>query len=166
MPSPIRLATELDVPAITQLINRAFSVESFFKRGDRIDEAQTRAKLASGSIYVAEGDGIVLGCVYIDVAASGLPNVLAEEPGAGYLGMLSVDPEHQGRGLGSQLMCFAEEELRRRGCNRVQIRIINLRAELHRYYTVKGYRETGISPYPFPNRLSQPVHFIKMEKPL
>ena len=118
MQTQIRLATELDIPAITQLINRAFSVESFFKRGDRIDEAQTRAKLASGSIYVAHMDGVLYGCVYIDVAASDLPHVLADGSGAGYLGMLSVDPEQQGRGLGSQLMHFAEEELRRRGCDK------------------------------------------------
>jgi len=161
-----RLADSRDVSAITELINSAFQKESFFKKGDRIDEAGVREKIDAGAMYVADEDGEIAACVYIDIADPKNGEVLAQGDGAGYIGLLAVDPAQQGRGLGRGMMRFAEEELRRRGCTRAQLRIIHLRTELLAFYGGQGYRETGTSPYPFPDKLSQPVHFVKMEKTL
>lgn len=157
----LRLATEHDVPALTRLINIAFKKESFFKKGDRIDEAGVREKLGTGSMYVLEQAGTIIACIYLETNGE-----LASGEGAGYIGLLAVDPSQQGRGLGKQIMNFAEDELRRRGCTRAQLRIIHLRTELLAFYGKFGYRQTDTAPYPFPDKLSQPVHFVNMEKML
>ncbi|HEY3928927.1 MAG TPA: GNAT family N-acetyltransferase [Candidatus Koribacter sp.] len=161
-----RLANSSEVSVITQLINLAFRKESFFKKGDRIDESGVREKMKEGSLYVVEGDWKIVACIYIETADPSNAKVLASGEGAGYIGLLAVGLSQQGKGLGRQLMRFAEEELRRRGCTRAQLRIINLRTELVGFYGGQGYRATGTSPYPFPSKLLQPVHFVNMEKPL
>ncbi len=164
MTSGLRSATNDDAPAITKLVNNAFQKESFFKKGDRTDLAQVLGKMNIGSFYLLEEGGEPLGCVYLETAKQGDDRRLAKGEGAGYIGMLAVDPAHQGRGLGHLLMQFAEKELVQRGCKRIQIRIVNLRTELHVYYSRMGYRETGTTPYPFPDKTTQPIHFIDMEK--
>lgn len=162
----LRPATDGDVAAITALINLAFQKESFFKKGDRTDEGQVRGKMKSGSFFVVDGECALAGCIYVEMADASNPKVIAAGAGAGYIGMLAVDPSQQGRGLGKRLMRFAEDELRRRGATRVQLRIVNLRTELVEFYGKLGYRATGTTPYPEPNQLSQPVHFVNMEKVL
>ena len=159
-----RLATPNDAPALVDLINRAFRIERSFKNGDRTDLTQVHEKLATGSFFVIEDQGELVGCIYTEVAQSGNPHTLASGEGAGYIGMLAIDPGQQGRGLGRQLMLFAEAELARRGCTRVQIRIINVRSELYDFYGRMGYRETGTTPYPAPERVSRPIHFVNLEK--
>lgn len=162
----LRAAVDADVPALTRLINLAFQKESFFKKGDRTDEAQVREKMQTGSFFLVEGGAALAGCIYLEVADASNAHLIASGSGAGYIGMLAVDPAGQGRGLGRRLMIFAEEELRRRGATHVQLRIIHLRTELVEFYGKLGYRITGTAPYPYPNKLSQPVHFVTMEKGL
>ncbi len=157
----LRLATEKDVPALTQLINIAFNRESFFKKGDRIDEAGVSEKLGTGSMYVLDEGDTMIACIYLETNGE-----LMRGESSGYIGLLAVDPSWQGRGLGKQMMSFAEGELQRRGCTRAQLRIINLRKELVDFYGRLGYSETDTTPYPFLEKLSQPAHFVNMEKML
>lgn len=161
----LRLATPDDAPALAKLINLAFQVERSFKIGDRTDPQQVRERFGAGSFYIVERNEGAIGCVYIDVARSGLGGTGAIGAGAGYIGMLAVHPAQQGKGLGRQLMSFAESELRSRGCTRLQLRIVSLRPELLDFYHRQGYRETGTTTYPFPEKVSQPIHFVNMEKP-
>jgi len=160
----LRVALPDDAAALTHVINAAFKKESFFKKGDRIDEAQVVEKLKTGNFYAIEREHVIVGCVYVEVAREGEDHLIAKGEGAGYIGMLAVEPSRQGSGLGKKLMAFAEAELQRRGCTRIQLRIVNLRTELLEFYGRQGYRETGTTPYPFPNKLTMPVHFIDMEK--
>jgi ribosomal protein S18 acetylase RimI-like enzyme len=125
-----------------------------------------RDKMRTGAFFVVDGEKQLDGCVYLETADRSNPAVIAEGDSSGYIGMLAVDPARQGRGLGRRLMLFGEEELRRGGCTRVQLRIINLRTELVQFYGKLGYRETGTAAYPRPESLSQPVHFVNLEKSL
>jgi ribosomal protein S18 acetylase RimI-like enzyme len=160
----LRVASPDDAAALSQLINLAFQKESVFKKGDRTNEQQVREKFNTGTFYAVESEDAMVGCVYLEIAQAGNAAVIAAGEDAGYIGMLAVDPAQQGRGLGKKLMAFAEGELRARGCKRLQLRIINLRTELHSFYRSLGYCETGTLPYPFPEKTSRPIHFINMEK--
>jgi ribosomal protein S18 acetylase RimI-like enzyme len=122
--------------------------------------------MQTGAFYVIDGESNMAGCIYLEIADAANPAVIARGDGAGYIGMLAVDPPLQGRGLGRQLMQFGEEELRRRGCTCAQLRMINVRTELIEFYGKLGYHATGTQPYPAPESLSQPVHFVNMEKHL
>jgi ribosomal protein S18 acetylase RimI-like enzyme len=160
----LRPATLADAAELTRLINLAFQKESFFKKGDRIDEPQVVEKFKTGEFYLIERANAIVGCVYIEVAQEGDLRLIAKGEGAGYIGMLAVDPSLQGKGIGKKLMAFAEADLKRRGCTRMQLRIVNVRTELLEFYGRQGYREIGTTPYPFPNKVTMPVHFIDMEK--
>src|SRR5262245_49392501 len=94
----IRLAQQDDAQKITTLINKAFRIaEEFFVDGDRITTEEVTALLNKGQFLVAEEDGAFTGCVYIEPRKERT-----------YLGLLSVDPELQKAGLGSQLLSAAE----------------------------------------------------------
>ena len=84
----MRIAEITDAEAITRLINQAFLVEKFFIDGDRIDLDQVRAHFAKGEFLVAENNGALAGCVYIEARGN-----------RSYLGLLSIDPSRQRSGF-------------------------------------------------------------------
>jgi len=152
----IRTATSVDAPQITAVINAAFRIaEEFFVDGNRISQAEVEELLAKGAFLVAESDGKLTGCVYVELRGE-----------RSYLGLLSVDPTIQQSGLGSQLMIEAERYCRERGSRGMDILIVNLREELPSFYQKRGYVESGTTPFPadVPTRI--PCHFINMSKAL
>jgi ribosomal protein S18 acetylase RimI-like enzyme len=85
-----------------------------------------------------------------------------------YLGMLTVRPELQGKGLGAQLMQAAEAFAKTNGCKKIKMTVITSRDTLIAYYQRKGFVDTG-ERQPFPNDPKfgipkQPLEFMVMEK--
>jgi ribosomal protein S18 acetylase RimI-like enzyme len=151
----LREATGSDVQDIVSLINRAFAVENFFKRGDRTDPETVREDMKNGQfLLLYEGDALV-GCVYVKITGD-----------RAYLGTLSVDPARQKTGLGRRMMSEAEAFARARGCKALDIRIVNLRTELPPIYRKFGFMETGTEVLKDTRKFSQPVHFVTMSKAL
>ena len=58
---------------------------------------------------------------------------------------LAVDPEHQGRGIGSALMAHAEALLLARGCPKVNISVRASNTAVIGFYERRGYRLEGDS---------------------
>ena len=153
---PIRQATAADAPALLALINRAFAVEKFFLDRERITAEQLGGYLASGTFFLMEG-----------AAASLAASLYFERRGdRAYVGMLSVNPDRQGLGIGRQMMAFAEQHAAGLGCSGVDIRVVNLREELPPFYRSLGYVETGRSEPVDDPGASKPYHFILMAKRL
>lgn len=149
----VRFAKLADSAAVTDVINAAFSVERFFVQGDRITVSAVESLMERGGFLVAEADGAMVGCVYLE------PN--GERA---YLGLLSVDPSRQKLGLGRRLMEEAENQARSDGCKFVDLKIVNVRTELPRFYHNMGYEETGTQAFPEEVSTSMPCHFILMSK--
>lgn len=147
----IRRALPEDAETLAGIINLAFQVEKFFISGDRIDLAGVRASFAKGEFYIAGSEG----CVYLEPRGDRC-----------YLGLLSVDPALQGTGMGRRLMQAAEERARELGCRAIDLRVVNLRAELPAFYRHLGYSENGASEFPPEVPVLQPCHFVHMEKVL
>jgi tRNA threonylcarbamoyladenosine biosynthesis protein TsaE len=61
-------------------------------------------------------------------------------PGKLYVNRLCVDPEAQTGGIGSEMMRFAEDEARRRGCACVALDTAKPFTELVEWYEHRGYR--------------------------
>ena len=150
-----RVATPSDIPALERLINAAFVVERFFKRGDRIDADGVCRQQTKGAFLLLEHDGGAIGTVYVELRAD-----------RGYIGMLSVDPARQGSGYGRALMAAAEDYCRRNGALHADLRIVNLREELPPFYRRLGYIEHGTAPFSDAAEATRPCHFILMTKPL
>lgn len=153
---PIRVAAPADAAQITDVINAAFRVaEEFFIDGLRISQPEVEQLLGKGAFLLAEADGKLRGCVYVEMRGE-----------RSYLGLLSVDPASQKSGLGSLLMNEAENYCRERGSRFMDIYIVNLRKELPPYYRRRGYVENGTTPFPEDAPVKIPCHFINMAKPL
>jgi GNAT superfamily N-acetyltransferase len=152
----MRIGTVEDAPTLSNLINQAFAVERFFKRGDRTSPAGVVELMADGEFLVVDDEhGAPVACVYVK-----------RHRARGYFGMLSVDPRMQGHGLGRRLIEDVETGLRGAGCDAVDIYVINLRTELVPFYRKLGYMESGTRPFPDPDEATQPCHVIVMTKVL
>jgi len=153
--NPIRIATEADSEAIAGLVNTAFLVERFFIERDRTNPATVRTMMTKGRFLLVEDGQSVVGSIYEELRGE-----------HGYFGMLSIDPSHQGQGLGRQLVQAVEEYFRKAGCKFSELKIVNVRTDLHEMYHRWGYVDTGTGVYDDPTPTKIPVHFINMSKPL
>ena len=152
----IRIATPEDAEKITRVINSAFRVaEEFFIDGNRITQTEVEELLGKGAFLLAETDGEVNGCVYVEPRGE-----------RSYLGLLSVDPDRQQGGVGSLLMNEAENYCREHGSSFMDILIVSLREELPAFYAKRGYVENGTTPFPPDLETKIPCHFINMAKSL
>ncbi len=152
----IRQAGPSDVDTIVRLVNVAYEVEKFFVAGDRTTAAGVSSLTGSGTFLVGIDDGTETPCACVYVSVSGE---------RGYFGMLAVAPDHRGRGFGHALIQAAEEHARAAGCRVMDIKVVNLRAELFAFYEQLGYREVGTEPYEH-RPVLQPCHFVRLEKQL
>jgi predicted N-acetyltransferase YhbS len=166
----IRTATTADVPLLTVFVNSAYRGESSKKgwttEADLLDGIRTsEASLIkmiqnpAAVILLAEENGEIFGCVYLEQKLKVL-----------YLGMLTVKPELQGKGIGALLMQKAEDRAHQLGCNKIQMTVITLRDSLIAFYQRRGFYDTG-ERLPFPDDPAfgipkQPLRFLVMEKRL
>ena len=135
----IHIATQGDIPALLDVINSAFVVETFIE-GKRTSPKQLRALMRKGRFLVAKDDECaVLASIYTEVRGE-----------RGYFGMLSVDPSRQGTGLGRVMVQAAEDSLRASGCGHVDISVLSLRPELFPFYRKLGYAESGTAEFHSP----------------
>jgi ribosomal protein S18 acetylase RimI-like enzyme len=151
----IRTAAQSDIDTLARLINAAFRVEQPFIEGDRINPDGVRAYMEKGKFLLAEDATGLAGCVYVELRGD-----------RGYLGLLGVDPSHQGTGLGRKLMDAAENFFRRAGCVAVDLRVVSARTPLPSFYRHLGYLETGTAPFAPDVPAKIPCHYILMSKTL
>jgi ribosomal protein S18 acetylase RimI-like enzyme len=152
----VRRAHPADAPALAELVNRAYAVEGFFVDGERTSAEEICTLVASGAFLVLEDTLGLAAAVYVEARP---------EVESGYIGMLSVEPRLQGQGIGTRLVRIAEAMLEALGARKVQLRIVNLREELGRWYRSLGYREIGTAPYTH-RPVKQPCHFVEMQRSL
>src|SRR5580765_6175586 len=102
----MRTATVEDVPKLVALLNTAFAMERDFMDRERIYTPEVEAYMKAGTYFVVDGEGGALdACMYLEQRSDRM-----------YLGMLAVNPERQGRGLGKRLLTFAEQRAVAAGC--------------------------------------------------
>jgi ribosomal protein S18 acetylase RimI-like enzyme len=151
-----RAATDADIPAAHALIESAYRGESA-KRGwtheadllggQRTDAEALAAIIADPKqtlILAHDQTGALVGCV--------LTADKGERGGAriAYLGMLTVNPERQGDGLGRALIEAAETHARSLGAAIMEMTVIKSRRELIDWYLRRGYQDSGREePFPF-----------------
>jgi N-acetylglutamate synthase-like GNAT family acetyltransferase len=151
----IRTATPSDTDAVVRLINSAFLVEKFFIERDRTNPATVCSLMQKGKFLLAEDGPSIVGCVYLELRGE-----------RGYFGMLSIEPSRQRTGAGGQLVEAVEKNFRDAGCKFSDLKIVNVRTELHALYRRWGYVDTGTAIYDDPAPTKMPVHFITMSKRL
>ncbi|WP_037570511.1 GNAT family N-acetyltransferase [Phaeacidiphilus oryzae] len=152
-----RIADLDDVPALVDLVESAYrggpgaggwTTEAHLIDGQRTDREQV------SEIITAEG-GLIL-VAEVESAGPGGRAIAAscqlEDRGAtAYFGMFAVDPGSQGAGLGRALLARAESYAREEwGAERMEMTVIEQRADLIAWYERRGYRRTGeFEPFPY-----------------
>ena len=166
----IRTATAADAANLDVFVNNAYRGESskvgWTTEADLLDGIRTSEdslkkmiQHPSAVILVAEEGDNIKGCVYLEQKGEVL-----------YLGMLTVKPDTQGKGIGALLMQKAEERAQHLGCRKIQMTVITARESLIAYYQRRGFFDTG-ERAPFPDDPAfgipkQPLEFMVMEKRL
>jgi GNAT superfamily N-acetyltransferase len=154
----MRVATDDDVPAITQVINVAFVVERPIFDHDRIDDIGVRDYMTKGKFLLHEDpSGTLIACVYLEVN----PDRRC------YLGLLSVLPEYQGKGRAPQILTVAENFARNANCHTLWLRTLSARTPpLRPFYERFGYTLLEMVPLPSVFHPKIPCEFVVMEKRL
>lgn len=166
----IYTATSADIAALAALLNSSYrgdaskkgwTTEANLIKGNlRTDEATLNKLMQTpGAVflkYINEENNIE-GCVFLDKKENKL-----------YLGMLSVSPLVQAKGIGKQLMTAAEDYARDQKCSSIFMKVISVRHELVAWYERHGYSKTReTEPFPSDDRFGvpiQPLEFVIMEK--
>src|SRR6266705_3764043 len=99
MTSSVRKASLKDAQQLTALINRAFRrAEGFFIETNRIDLESVQDLFKTGQFLLAESEGLVAACVYLEPRGE-----------RACVGLLSVVPVRHQSGWGSLLLHAAED---------------------------------------------------------
>lgn len=150
-PLRFRDATIADIPALVELVTSAYrgdasragwTTEADILDGNRIDPDVLRHDIerVRSRIVLAERDGALLACAHI-----------AEDNGAGYFGMFSVQPALQGAGLGKVVLAECERIVRDEWrLPMMRMTVIDIRDALIAFYERRGYARTGVfKPFPY-----------------
>ena len=166
-------AAELqDVSELNALVNSAYRGDSSRKGwtteadlldGIRIDDERlTELIQKNGSVILKYTDNTnkIIACVHLDKKGDRM-----------YLGMLTVSPTLQGKGIGKELMKASEAHAQKQNCASVYMTVITDRSELMAWYEKLGYKNTGIKkPFPMGDpRFGLPkkeLEFVILEKDL
>jgi N-acetylglutamate synthase-like GNAT family acetyltransferase len=164
------VAGENDIEKLDTLVNSAYrgessrkgwTTEADFLDGIRVDQQGLREMIKDKNsvILIASLDNKVNGCVY-----------LQQQQDNTYLGMLTVNPELQAKGLGKKILAKAEDWALQQQSKKIIMTVITLRHELIHWYERNGYQTTGEKkPFPDDPRFGipkQPLEFVVMEKKL
>jgi ribosomal protein S18 acetylase RimI-like enzyme len=162
---PISIADKNDIAAIVSLLNSAYRGErskagwtseaDLFNGTKRTDEERIRASMnIPGGLFLKyqNDHDMMTGCVFLQKKNVKL-----------YLGMLSVSPTVQAKGIGKQLLNAAEEHARKMRCTSIFMTVISIREELIAWYERHGYSRTGETlPFPAEENSSTPVRELEM----
>jgi len=166
---PITKATLSDVPELYILINSAYRGETSKKGwtteanlldGLRIDEATLTGYFENPNIVILKNTdeaGQITGSVYLEVRKPKL-----------YVGMFSVSPLLQNKGIGRDLLLAAETYAKQFNCHTLTMTVISTRHELISWYERRGFKATGeILPFHHDKKFGepkQPIELIVLEK--
>lgn len=166
---PVSQATRADVADLNVLVNSAYrgetskqgwTTEADLLDGLRIDEDMLAKYFEDDAIVILKNtdeNGKINGCVYLEVREPKL-----------YIGMFSVSPLLQGKGIGRDLLQAAETYAKQANLRTLTMTVISIRHELISWYERRGYKATGeIVPFHTDKKFGdpkQPIELIVMEK--
>ena len=167
----ISKATQQDIPELTTLINSAYRGETSKKgwttEADLLEGKRTDTNMLAQMMkrenaaflkFCDEGDALK-GCVYLERKNNKM-----------YVGMLTVSPTEQAKGIGKKLLFASEDYAHKFNCSAMQMRVFSVRAELIDWYERHGYHKTGeIIPFTPDAKFEtskQLLEFLVLEKEL
>lgn len=145
-------ADESHIPHLVELVNSAYrgegskigwTTEADILDGQRVDALALKELIdkSDSVILIAEDDdtGKLLGCVHLEKKGERC-----------YLGMLTVSPELQSKGIGKLMLAESEAFAEFWDCNKIYMTVISVRNELIAWYEKHGFKNTHEKkPFPY-----------------
>ncbi|WP_433317176.1 N-acetyltransferase family protein [Micromonospora sp. CA-269861] len=133
-----REAVRADLPAVIALL--ADDVLGKARDFTEVDEAYERAFAAidadpRNQLIVAEQAGDLVGCLQITY----IPGLGRHGSERSLIESVRVRSDRRGQGLGRDLMTWAVDQARQRGCALVQLTTDKTRQDAHRFYVSLGF---------------------------
>jgi GNAT superfamily N-acetyltransferase len=167
---PVAAEDPILVAEVVALVNRAYEVaeEGLWHAGvTRTTIAEASDAITGGEVIVAQSGGRVVGSIRTRLLDSD----------TGWFGVLAVDQEVGGQGIGGRLVAYAEGQASSSGASAMQLELlVPLRSHAHTdrlaaWYGRLGYRETSrrdladVEPTAVPS-LAVPCGVAVMQKAL
>ncbi|MEU4528392.1 GNAT family N-acetyltransferase [Micromonospora ureilytica] len=133
-----REAVRADLPTVIALL--ADDVLGKARDFTEVDEAYERAFAAidadpRNQLIVVEQDGEMVGCLQITY----IPGLGRHGSERSLIESVRVRSDRRGQGLGRDLMTWAVDQARQRGCALVQLTTDKTREDAHRFYLSLGF---------------------------
>jgi GNAT superfamily N-acetyltransferase len=138
-----RPATAADLPFIVDLIVEDGVVATSDDPADATGPDYTAALAAidadpNQEMLIAELDGEAVGCFQLTY----IPGLMRRGMWRGTVEVVHVAAAHRNKGLGGQMMQWAVERCRQRGCGIVQLTSNKKRIDAHRFYRRLGFEQS------------------------
>lgn len=158
----IRKATAKDlqtVKSITQACAVAMNQQGIFQWNDHYPSwAVFQQDIADEALYVYESNGQVNGCIMLSPVKDHVYETvtwLTPDVNNLYIHRLAVHPNIQKKGLGGQLMAFAEQFALKNGYQSIRLDTFSKNPANQHFYEKRGFQKLGPiffpkqSPHPF-----------------
>lgn len=134
----IREATHADLPAIVALLadDMLGKAREFATVDDAYEKAFAEVDADPRNFLIVAQDGdVVVACMQITY----IPGLGRHGAQRSQVEAVRVHAAHRGQGVGQQLMAWAIEQARARGCVMVQLTSDKSRVDAHRFYARLGF---------------------------
>ncbi len=138
-----RPATEADLPFIVGLIFEDAVVVTNDAVADALGADYRKALAAIAAdpnqeMFVVDENGVPVGCFQLTY----IPGLMRRGMWRGLIESVHVSAAHRNRGLGSEMMRWAVEHCRARGCGMIQLTSNKKRTDAHRFYRRLGFEQS------------------------
>lgn len=138
-----RAATTADLPFIVGLIVEDSVVATSDDPSDANGFGYTAALSAidadpNQEMLIAELAGEAVGCFQLTY----IPGLMRRGMWRGLVEVVHVSAAHRSRGLGGEMMAWAIERCRDRGCGMIQLTSSKKRVDAHRFYRRLGFEQS------------------------
>ena len=141
-PVRVRKATAADIAGVLALYAQPdLDDGKVLPLGEAVSLFEKFARYPDYTLYVAEQDGEVVGTFALlimdNLGHLGTPSGIVED--------VVVAPARQGSGIGQQMMRFALEHCREKGCYKLVLSSNAKRVRAHAFYELLGFERHGFS---------------------
>jgi ribosomal protein S18 acetylase RimI-like enzyme len=127
-----------DLPTLGKTLGPDWFFENRYQMQERGD----------GVLLVARHGNAIVGTVFLWLAEAMEPEITNVLPGVPLIVHLEVDEAERNKGIGTEIMCCAEQMIRKRGFNRVALGVRVENEDAQRLYKRLGYEHWEHDPIP------------------
>lgn len=146
----IRPATKSDIPALINLLgeilklHHGFRPDIYKEEGTKYTEAELASKMDAGEllIYVKELDQKVVAHLMCQIMETS-EDIRCYHQKALYIDDLCVDAHYKHQGIGKELLMFAKDLAKEKGCYNITLHVDALNQEAIKFYEACGLKASS-----------------------